>query len=307
MEEIGELIGKGFGIWKRNLNLCIPYIFSSLASILIIMAFAMAMLVVALPLMERDWASFLSLERLGEAGAADEIYARMVASLMDLDWQSYMPIFILILGMILLLSLAGSYFNAGAIGMARQALEEGRSATSSLWSAGRRHFWNMFLLTLLIGLIVMAGMIFLLPGIEQIVVNPPDSQQSAEGLGLVLAGGAIFIIYALLLSIIFSPAPYALVLEGLGPVAAVKAGIEFFLNNKFDVLILWLVVAALSLVLQMIGSSFSAGDAVTYQPLSVIVTLADLLVLVPLANLWWTRLYMIRMRMLKEEEVKDPW
>jgi len=227
MEEIGELIGKGFAVWQRNLNLCIPYIFSSLAAMLIFMAFAMAMLVFAFPQMERYWKLFLSLEGLGEVGAADEIYAQMVASLMDLDWQSYMPIFILILGMILLLSLAGSYFNAGAIGMARQPLEEGRSAISSLWSAGRRHFWNMFLLNLLIGLIVMAGVIFLLPGIEQIVVNPPDYQQYTEGMGLILAGGAIFIIYALLLSIIFSPAPYALVLEGLGPVAAVKAGIEF--------------------------------------------------------------------------------
>lgn len=141
MEEIGELIGKGFAVWQRNLNLCIPYIFSSLAAMLIFMAFAMAMLVFAFPQMERYWKLFLSLEGLGEVGAADEIYAQMVASLMDLDWQSYMPIFILILGMILLLSLAGSYFNAGAIGMARQALEEGRSAISSLWSAGRRHFW----------------------------------------------------------------------------------------------------------------------------------------------------------------------
>jgi hypothetical protein len=67
------------------------------------------------------------------------------------------------------------------------------------------------------------------------------------------------------------------------------------------------VVAALSLVLQMIGSSFTMGDEVTYQPLSLIITLANLLVLAPLANLWWTRLYMIRMRMLNEEEVKDPW
>ncbi|WP_422248493.1 hypothetical protein [Methanothrix sp.] len=49
------------------------------------------------------------------------------------------------------------------------------------------------------------------------------------------------------------------------------------------------------------------GDEVTYQPLSLIITLANLLVLAPLANLWWTRLYMIRMRMLNEEEVKDPW
>ena len=47
MEEIGKLIGKGFGIWKKNLNLCVPFIFSGFASILIVAAFFIAMFLAA--------------------------------------------------------------------------------------------------------------------------------------------------------------------------------------------------------------------------------------------------------------------
>ena len=124
---------------------------------------------------------------------------------------------------------------------------------------------------------------------------------------MILAGFLLFILYALILSIILALSPYALVLEGTGPLQAIRAGIDFFRYNKFDVLIMWLVVVALSLVLQMIGSFISTGNEMAYQLLSLVTSLVSLLVLAPLANLWWTRLYMVRKGMLKEEEVKDPW
>lgn len=297
VEEIGQLIGKGFGIWKKNLNLCIPFICNLFASILIVVAFFVAIFVAAIPLLGEDWTAMEDLE---ETGAMEELFAGM-------GWQELLPIIFLILVMIAVLSLVGSYFNAGAIGMARQALEEGRSRTIAMWSAGRKHFWNMFLLSLITGLLTMGGLIFLLPGMEQLGEALSGNPDSLEGLGMILAGFLLFILYALLLSVVLAPAPYALVIEDTGPVAAIKAGIEFFRYNKFDVLILWLVVVALSLVLQMIGSSFSTGESAAFQPLSAITTLASLLVLAPLANLWWTRLYMNRKGMLNEEEVKDPW
>jgi len=294
MEEIGQLIGKGFGIWKKNLNLCIPFICNLFASILIVAAFFIAIFVAAIQFTGEDWT------QLEGYGAMEELFA-------GVGWQDLLPIIFLLLAMMAALSLVGSYFNAGAIGMARQALEEGKSRTSAMWSAARKHFWNMFLLSLIMAMATMAGLIFLLPGMEQLGELLSENPSSLDGLGIILAGFLLFILYALLLSIILSPAPYALVLEDTGPVQAVKAGIEFFRYNKFDVLILWLVVVALSLVLQMIGSSFSMGESDAFQPLSAITTLVGLLVLAPLTNLWWTRLYMSRKGMIKEEEVKDPW
>ncbi len=297
MEEIGKLIGKGFGIWKKNLNLCIPFICSGFASILIVAAFFIAMFLAVMPFMDEDWTHVEDLE---DSGLIEELFAGM-------DWQDFLPILILFLGMIVVLSLVGSYFNAGAIGMTRQALVEGKSRTSAMWSAGRKHFWNMFLLSLIMGLATMAGLIFLLPGMEQLTLALSGNLDNLEGLGMILAGFMLFILYALILSVILALAPYALVLEGAGPVQAIRAGIDFFRYNKFDVLILWLVVMALSVVLQMIGSLISSGNEVAYQLLSLATSLVSLLVLAPLANLWWTRLYMVRKGMLKEEEVKDPW
>lgn len=307
MEDIGQLIWKGFGIWKRNLNLCIPYLLNVFASMLIVVAFLVAIFVAALPLMGGDSALFSNIEDLGETQASEEFFSQMDAHLASLEWQTLLMIVVLFLGMILVLSLVGSYFNAGAISMARQAQEEGRSVTSTIWSAGRKHYWNMFLLTLLMGLIILAGIIFLLPGIGQSAGPLPWIQDSPEGMGIFVVGIILFTLYALLLSIILSLAPYALVLEGLGPMAALRASIEFFRYNKFDVLILWLVAAALSIVLQMISSFLSMGEFATYQPLTMITGLANLLVLAPLTNLWWTRLYMIRKGILKVDEVKDPW
>lgn len=271
MEEIGQLIGKGFRIWKRNLNLCTPFIFSALASILIVVAFFVAIFLVAIPFLGDDWTQ---LENLEEPGAMEELFAGM-------GWQDFLPIIFLTLGMIVALSLVGSYFNAGAIGMARQALVEGRSRTSAMWSAGRKHFWNMFLLSLIMGLATMAGLIFLLPGMEQFGEAVSGNPDSLEGLGVILAGFLLFILYALVLSVIFAPAPYALVIEGTGPVQALRTGIDFFRYNKFDVLIMWLVVAALSLVLEMAGSFISMGNEEASQLMSLVSSLASLFILAP--------------------------
>ncbi len=35
-EDIGKLIGEGFGIWRRNLNLCVPFLLAIVFSLLAI-------------------------------------------------------------------------------------------------------------------------------------------------------------------------------------------------------------------------------------------------------------------------------
>jgi hypothetical protein len=211
---------------------------------------------------------------------------------------------VLFLALVVLLFLVNAFFAAGAIGMARQAMDEGKASTEAMWSYGRGHFWNLFLATLLIGLINLAGLIFLLPALIAAPLPMPADSQSMGGL---VAGSLLLILYVLALSVILAAAPYALVLEGLGPVQAVQAAIKFFRYNKFDVVILWLVVAALSLSLEMISGAVSTGGAAAGQALSLATGMASLLIVAPLSNLWWTRLYMNRMGMLKIDEVKDPW
>ena len=304
MEEIGEMIGKGFGIWRRNINLCIPFLLNFFVSMLVLIPFLIVIFLVAMPSIDANSTLFQNSQDPQDVQAVQELITQVVGALGSLGWQTVLVAAFLFLGMIVVLSLVEAFFMAGAIGMARQALDMGRADTGAMWSAGRRHFLNMFLYTILAGLITMAGLVFLLPGIVQI---SGAVQAEPAALGILIAGFLMFILYAIVLSLALAVAPYALVLEGLGPLQAVRAGIDFFRDNKFDVLILWLVVAALSIALQMIGSSISTGNNALYPMTSLVIGLVNLLVLVPLSTLWWTRLYMNRKGILKNDEVKDPW
>ena len=133
MEDIGQLIGKGFDIWKRNLNLCIPHLLNFFATMLIFAALLVVMFVVPLPQMGGDSASFSNAEDMGETQESEVLFSQMEAHLAGVEWQMLLIIVVLFLGVILALFLVESYFEAGAISMARQALEEGRSVTSSIW------------------------------------------------------------------------------------------------------------------------------------------------------------------------------
>jgi len=311
MEEIGELIRKGFSIWKSNLNLCKPFLYSIVA-----MAF------VAIPLLV-----------LTEAYKYNG-YSNQEALLVLIPFLAAISISLLI----------RLFFNLGAIGMARQVLEGGRSDTSSMWSTARRHFWNMFILSLLNGLIIGLAMLvgsILILGV-QLAGAVPEISDSFYRTGMLTfpAIWSFFIVFvyilmlvmlftylqatlifsapvssfALILSVILSPAPYALVLEGLGPVQAIRAGVDLFRGNKFDVLVLCLVTTALSLIpvlslmpalILMILVMFSYNPSSNERALSFILLLAailaDLLILAPLTNLWWTRLYMVRKGMINED------
>ncbi len=299
MEEIGAMIGKGFDVWRSNLNLCIPFLLSIFVSMLIFVPFLAAIFATTLPTESMNATLFLQ-----NIEDMQKLQDQMQGYLGSLAMDRILQIAVLFLMLILLLSLVNAFFTAGAIGMAREALETGTSHTGAMWSAGKKYFLNMFLATLLMGLITIAGLIFLLPALMQ---GTTSLQADAQAMGLLAVGLLMFILYVLVMSVILVTTPYALVVKELGPVQAVLASINFFRYNKFDVVVLWLVVAALSLGMQMISGVFSTGGGTEVQPLSAITGVVNLLVLAPLSNLWWTRLYMNRKGMLKVNEVKDQW
>ena len=298
MEEMGEMIGRGFGIWRSNLNLCLPFLLSAIVTTLLALPFLAAFFMTLLPLDRMDVAMLQDEEDM------QELLVQMQDSLAGLETEKMLMLAALFLALVVLLSLINAFFAAGAIGMARQAMDEGKANTRAMWSYGRGYFWNLFLATLLIGLINLAGLIFLLPAL---IAAPMPLHADPQSMGALVAGSLLLILYVLALSVILAAAPYALVLEGLGPVQAVLAAMKFFRYNKFDVVILWLVVAALSLSLEMISGAVSTGETAAGQALSLATGMASLLVVAPLSNLWWTRLYMNRKGMLKVDEVKDPW
>jgi hypothetical protein len=293
MESVNELLGKGFSLWRSNLNLCIPHLLGFFFAIIALFAGFIAVI----------FSGFIPLEGFNETALQDMQDAQMLSNQMEeylagMNSSELMQIALAVLVVFILVALIDSFFAAGAIGMARQALEKGKSDTSALWSAGRRHFLGMFLAELLMTFIILIGMVLLLP----LFASELESI-SLLAVALVL----IAVLYALAITIILAVMPYALVLEDLRPMQALFASIDFFRYNKFDVAVLWLVVVALSMGLQMIGGAFSTGETGQGQPLSAITGMISLLVLAPLSNLWWTRLYMSRKGMLKLDEKEDLW
>jgi hypothetical protein len=274
-EEIGSLIGKGFDIWKSNLNLGIPFLLSVIFSLL-----AATPLIVA------------ALSVLGPANIESLTPDQLLSAIMG-SLTSLIAAFLL---SILLVILVGAFFDAGAIGMARQAVETGRTRTGVMWSSGRKYFLRMFVMSVIIGLITIAGVVFLLPGILLMPepLAPQNISPDSQAVTLLLIGILLLVVYAIAISLLMSIAPYALVIDDLGPVSAIKTSIRFFSYNKFDVFIIWIVIIALSIGLQTIGSSVSVGGSVAAQPLSIITELVNLLVLSPLSAVWWARLYIDR-------------
>ena len=296
MESINELLGRGFSLWRDNLNLCLPHLLGFFFSLMALFAGMMA--IIFSGIMPLEGLNETALQEMQNTQDVQMLSHHMEEYLAGLQSSDLLPILLAALAAFVLVALVDAFFAAGAIGMARQALEKGRSSTSAMWSSGRRHFLGMFLAELLMTFIILMGILLLLPLLAA----------GLEKLGLLaVALALIAIFYALALTIILSTLPYALVLEDLSPLGALRASIDFFRYNKFDVAVLWLVVIALSLGLQMVGGAVSSGQPGQGQPLSAITGMISLLVLAPLSNLWWTRLYMSRKGMLKQDEMEDLW
>ncbi len=276
-EDIGKLIGEGFGIWRRNLNLCVPFLLAIVFSLLAIV-----------PLVALAAVIFGSTQNIESITSPEEFISRFGSEL-----PGFAAAFLLF---ILVIYLVNSYFTAGGIAMAEQAVMEGKTSTKVMWSAGKRHFRDMFVASILMGLIMLAGLIFLLPGFLSLSFGElKNIQAHPNAIGLVALGAIFLVLYLLVMSLVLATVPYALVVDVLGPIGAVKASINFFNYNKFDVFILWLIVVAISLGLQMVVSTASAAGAEAVQgALSILVSVVNVLVIAPLANVWWTRLYMSR-------------
>jgi len=167
-----------------------------------------------------------------------------------------------------------------------------------MFEYGGRSFVSLFVINLIIRLITILGAVFLIPGIMGL--GKLDTQaflygrldQLMPSLILVLVGLVLWALYAIIISIVFAPAIYAAVVEGTGPVDGLRAGIGFFRSHKMDVFLLWLLILAINLVLGMIdiGVPVNAAAATI---LSIIWILVNLIVVMPLTTVFWTRLYMV--------------
>ncbi|MBU4076152.1 MAG: hypothetical protein KKI06_05525 [Euryarchaeota archaeon] len=274
-EEISKIISNGIETYTKNLNLCVPFVLY----VFISWIFAAIMLIIGFLLLFGTDISDLNV---------DEPEA-LFLSIASIASQHIPEIALLIISTFLIIMLIFAFFESGAIGMARQAIETGRTQVSTMIEAGRKNFVNLFLADLLVLLVALAGIVFIVPGIKNF-----DLDQPSASAGILLGGGfLLWMVYLLIIGAALAAFRYALVIGSLGPVDGILAGIDFFKKNWVDVIILILLTIAVSIVFAIIDMvmNFIPIISIVWSFISLIITFG---VLQPIMTVWWVRLYMTR-------------
>jgi len=275
-EDIGKILSNGIETYTKNLNLCAPFILN-----------IFFLLVVALIIAVIGFLTILGSFSFNEYSDPEALALAFVSTLSQ---HVYEIAVLAIIGFLILIFIA-SFFTSGAIGMAREANETGKSRLSTMMEAGKKNVVNLFLAETMVQLLFFAGIVFLVPGIKSMDFSQPSENASA-GL-LLLIGLLLLMIYLLILSVVLAAFRYALVIESLGPVEGIIAGIDFFKKNMFDVVLLILVTFAVAFVFAIIDMIMNFIPVIT-DIWSIISLIISLCILSPVMALWWVRLYMTR-------------
>jgi hypothetical protein len=280
MEDIGKTISNGFETYTKNLTLAIPFALNAvITGILAITMFGLG-------------SFYLLGSSLSALGSASTPQAA-AAILLPVITRHFYEIVILVIIYSLIFLFFQSFFMAGAIGMAQKATETGKSDLAVMIETGKKNVINLYLAEVLVGLLALAGIVFIVPGAMRINLDQLLSGNNTDAV-LLLAGGAfLWAIYIAILSLLLAVFSYALVIENLGPVDGIAAGFGFFKAHKSDVFLLWVVIGIILFVLMIADAIFGGIPVlnVIWQFASLII---NFLIIPPLTTLWWVRLYMTR-------------
>jgi hypothetical protein len=275
-EDIGKIISNGIDTYSKNINLCIPFILN-------IIFLVLAVLIITVI----GFITILGSFSFKEYNTPDAFALAMISTLSQ---HVYEIAAFVIIGVLILVFIA-SFFTSGAIGMARQATETGKSRLSMMMEAGKKNVANLFLAEIMVLLLVFAGIVFLVPGIKSMNFSQP-SENAGAGL-LLIAGFLLWMVYLLIISVVLAAFRYALVIESLGPVEGVLAGIDFFKKNMFDVVLLILVTFVVAFVFAIINQIMSLIPIINVIWIFVSLMIS-ICILSPIMTVWWVRLYMTR-------------
>ncbi|WP_340818440.1 hypothetical protein [Methanolobus sp. WCC4] len=286
VEDIGAVISKGFGTWKRNLNICVPFILELVTVILFfILGILIFTLIFIMPLVSQQNIDPESL-------SPDE----MLSLFSSVFSESMFLMIVVGLVLLLLYMVFSSFFTAGAIGMAKKALETGHTDLHDMFRAGSENFLNLFLTNVLISLLTIAGLVFLVPGIISIgdvslFLSNPESE--AAGATLLVLGMLAWVFYIIALSIVLFFVNYALVVDNLDPISAIETGLAFFRHNILSAIFMWLFIIGVTVFISVIGEVASYVDVIA-QLWSFAELILSTIVIQPLITVWLTRFYLDR-------------
>ncbi|WP_406661318.1 hypothetical protein V7O66_02015 [Methanolobus sp. ZRKC3] len=285
-EDIGTVLNKGFGTWIRNLNICVPFIFEFMMTILLsVLAMFFFVILFIVPV--------ISERNIDPEHLTPESILGIMGSVFS---GNIIPMLLLGLVFLLVYMFIQSFFMAGAIGMSKEASEKGDSRVADMIFYGMKNVKNLFFTKIMVSLLVLAGVIFLLPGILSIgdldifLANPENAIASTS---LLTFGALLWTLYIIALSIVLLFVEHVIVIEELDPVTAIEKGFSFFLSNKLHTFILWSVLIGISLLLSLIGNFLGSVEllAQLWELFNYVLTIV---VIQPLVTIWWTRFYLNR-------------
>jgi hypothetical protein len=275
-EEIGKILSKGIETYSKNLNLCIPFVLNFFITVVV------AVIIFAIGFFYIFGASLSPLENFSNP-------EQIISVFLPIVMKHLFEIAAISLFIILITFFIQSFFTSGAIGMARQAAETGKSQLSTMMETGKMNVVNLFLAEILFLLLILAGIVFIVPGIKGVDFDQPSDSASL----LLIAGFLLWMVYSLIISLVLAAFRYALVIESLTPVEGILAGINFFKKNMFDVIILTLVIVGVTIIFAIIDM-FMNFIPVLNIIWSFVGFLIPLCILSPIMTVWWVRLYMTR-------------
>ncbi len=277
--KLEDILRNGWGIWRKNLILSVPFILSFVLTAVVVIIFGIVLMFLPLTMLASGMVG------LGRIGMMDIIL--LVAA---------------VVGLILLTGLISSFFSAGAIGMAGKAVEQKKPNLDDMVDYGRRKFINLFLASLII-ILMTSGLLILLMGIFIGIPLAIGVLQSNSMLSilLVIIWALISLLALIVLGLSLTIVPYAIVISDLGAVEGVKKGVEFFLNNKLHVFLLWLIITVLSIaallifnVIQFIVGLLPLIGIILSIIISLVSLAFSLVVMAPLSTVWYSYLYLDR-------------
>ncbi|AEH60975.1 conserved hypothetical protein [Methanosalsum zhilinae DSM 4017] len=286
-DDIVTVLNKGFSAWSRNLVISIPFILMTFISAVIgityLVLFSLLVIIPSITHLSPEYIATMS----------PESFLEMAVTFLS----DYLLLFIAgLVVTILIVYFIQAYFTAGAIGMIRQVAETGNTGLGEMSRSGREHVINLFLLNVLISLIMLAGIIFIIPGMRAIgdlTAFIADPLFFIENAYLLISGLFIWIIYAIIINVTLVMGEYILVIDRMDPISSLKAAFKFFMTNKIAVMVIWLVLVLISISMSVIGEVFGQIDplAMLWGIISFVLSIA---VIPPLTAIWWTFLYFIK-------------
>lgn len=280
VEDIGKIISNGIETYTKNLNLSIPFILNLFVTglVFVIMVMFGFFLVVG-----SSMSSFSKITR------PEEFFATVLPFIA----QHILEIGFMMLIIILITLFVGTFFTAGAIGMAKQATETGKTSISTMIEAGKNNVVNLFLAEILIGLLALAGLVFVVPGAMQVDFSRLSPPQNTGALFLLIGGFIVWMVYLLILGLVLAVVRFALVVDNLGPIESITTGYRFFKKNWVDVIILFVVVIAISIGFAIIDQIMGFIPIINMMWFFISI-LINFFILPSLITVWWVRFYMTK-------------